>query len=61
MAMEIVDLPSYKMVNISIVFCMFTRGYVIPQVVSPLGWLALAVPYIYIHPPYHPKTCHIQS
>ena len=24
---EIVDLPSYKMVDRSIVFCMFTRGY----------------------------------
>ena len=23
---EIVDLPSYKMVDLSIVFCMFTRG-----------------------------------
>jgi len=27
MAIEIVDLPSYKMVDLSIVFCMFTRGY----------------------------------
>ena len=27
MAIEIVDLPSYKMVYLSIVFCMFTRGY----------------------------------
>ena len=24
---EIVDLPSYKMVDFPIVFCMFTRGY----------------------------------
>ena len=28
MAVEIVDLPSYNMVDLSIVFCMFTRRYV---------------------------------
>ena len=25
---EIVDLPNYKMVDLSTVFCMFTRGYI---------------------------------
>jgi Golgi nucleoside diphosphatase len=27
MAIEIVDLPSYKMVDLSIVMCKFTRAY----------------------------------